>query len=175
MIRGLQITAIGLLCLLAAGCGQPNPQRPSRRMGQPQVDSTAISMIRFNQHMREEADRALQAKALSNPDEVYALYQWGAWVHIINPGDEDAGKPQRDEECEIHMLIYSLDGRLYCDDARIVTLGKYEIPVAVDWNILEWYHGAKVKMLVPWYSAYGVKGTDAIPPYENIVIDLDIK
>ncbi len=174
-MRGIYVACIGLIGALVVSCGQPNPQRPSRRMGLPQVDSTAVNLIKFNQHMRQEADRALQAKAQSNPDETYALYQWGTWVHIIDPGDEDAGKPQRNEECEIHMRIYSLDGHFYCDDEQSVTLAKYEIPVAVDWNILEWNHGAKVRMLVPWYSAYGIQGTDVIPPYENIMIDLYIK
>jgi FKBP-type peptidyl-prolyl cis-trans isomerase len=30
-------------------------------------------------------------------------------------------------------------------------------------------------MLVPWYAAYGIQGTDEIPPYENLIIEIDIK
>jgi hypothetical protein len=174
-MRGIQLALIGIVCAMAVGCGQPNPQRPSRRMGQPQVDTMALNLMKFNQRMREEADKTLQAKAQRDPNERYALYQWGAWIHVIEPGNEEAGKPELGKECELHMRIYSLDGHLYCDDQRTVTLAKYELPVAVEWNVAEWYHGAKLKMLVPWYSAYGIQGTDAIPPYENVMIELDIK
>ena len=73
------------------------------------------------------------------------------------------------------MRILSLEGQLYSDIEQTAHAGKYELPSAIDANITEWHHGAKVKLLAPWYAAYGIKGTDEIPPYENVMIELELK
>ena len=174
-MRGIQLALIVIVCAMAVGCGQPNPQRPSRRMGQPQVDTMALNLMKFNQRMREEADKTLQAKAQRDPNERYALYQWGAWIHVIEPGNEEAGKPELGKECELHMRIYSLAGKPYHDTEQTAHAGKYELPTAIDANITEWHHGASVKIAAPWYAAYGIQGTAQVPPYENVIIELDIR
>jgi hypothetical protein len=73
------------------------------------------------------------------------------------------------------MTVYSLSGKQYTDSDITVRIGKYELPAAVDENITEWHHGAHVRMFAPWYAAYGIQGTDYIPPYENVIIELNIR
>ena len=98
----------------------------------------------------------------------------GVWAYVIDRGDAEqpvlAG-----EECRLRMKVFSLSGKPYTDSDLTVRIGKYELPAAVDENITEWHHGAFVRMFVPWYAAYGIKGTDHIPPYENVIIELNIR
>ena len=150
-----------IVALLVAGCNGTAPQRPSQRKGEaPKADSTAIALMEMNQQLAQAADEQLHHLALQQEDP-YALYERGVWAYVVEKGDTDqpvlAG-----EEC---LLDSDLTARI----------GKYELPAAVDENITEWNHGAKVRMLAPWYAAYGIKGTDYIPPYENVIIELNIR
>ena len=73
------------------------------------------------------------------------------------------------------MIVYSLDGRLLEDSEGIYMIGKLELPRAVDANIPDWHPGSKIRMYAPWYSAYGMKGTAHIPPYENVLIEIKLR
>ena len=73
------------------------------------------------------------------------------------------------------MKVCDLNGHLLQDSEGTYTIGKYELPVAVDLNIGEWHQGTRIKMFAPWYSAFGMQGTKEIPPYENVMIELELK
>ncbi len=163
-----------IVALLVAGCNGTAPQRPSQRKGEaPKADSTAIALMEMNQQLAQAADEQLHHLALQQEDP-YALYERGVWAYVVEKGDTDqpvlAG-----EECLLHMTVFSLAGKRYLDSDLTARIGKYELPAAVDENITEWNHGAKVRMFAPWYAAYGIKGTDYIPPYENVIIELNIR
>lgn len=170
--KGLIIVLTGLLLI---GCGGKGPQRPSHRMGEdPMADSIQLELLKMNGRLASEADKELR-HIVKESGEDYALNDRGTWVLFIDRGDEGRRKVRRNEECDVHMRVYSLSGELYQDIDMIAKIGQNELPPGIDWNIFEWYHGAKVKLLVPWYSAYGMKGTDVIPAYENVMIELEVK
>ena len=160
--------------VLLIGCGGKGPQRPSQRRGEaPKADSTQLALLEWNQHMSQAADEQLfhlvQAQA-----ESYAQYERGTWVHLWDKGDTD--NPVREgEECTVHLRVMSLEGQLYHDTQRTARVGKYELPPAIDANIGEWYHGTRARLYAPWYAAYGIQGTKEVPPYENVIIELEIK
>ena len=144
-------------------------------MGQaPQADSTQLALLALNQQLTETADETVYRLAQAQ-EEPYALYENGTWVHLIDVGDATRGVPAEGEACTVHMRIYSLEGRLYSDIEQTARAGKYELPGAVDANIFEWNHGTKARLIAPWYAAYGIKGTDEIPPYENVIIEIELK
>ena len=163
-----------LLALMLIGCGHQAPQRPSQRKGQtPQADSAHLALMEMNQQLTEAADGQLYQWVQHQP-EAYALYERGTWGVVLRPGD--SGQPVLEgEECTLHMRVYSLTGHKYCDRECTVRAGKYEMPAAIDENITEWHHGAALKIAAPWYAAYGIKGTAEIPPYENVIIELEIR
>jgi len=160
--------------LLLIGCGHQAPQRPSQRKSQtPQADSTQLALMGLNQQLTEAADGQLYHWAQAQP-EAYAQYERGVWAIVQQAGD--SGQPiHAGDECTLHMRIYSLTGHLFCDMERTARAGKYELPAAIDENITEWHHGAHIRMAAPWYAAYGIKGTADIPPYENVIIELEIR
>jgi hypothetical protein len=165
---------IGLVVLLLSGCGGKGPQRPSQRKGSaPQADTTVLGLMEMNQQLAETADAQLHRLAREQ-EESYALYEQGTWVHIYDKGDTE--RPiHYNEEYTVHMRVYSLKGTFYMDAEQTARAGKYELPAAIDENITDWHHGASMRMIVPWYAAYGNKGTAKVPPYENVIIDLEIR
>ena len=174
MIRGKWI--IVLCCaLLLIGCGGRGPQRPSQRMGSaPQPDSAQLALLELNQQLALTADKQLMQTAQAS-GEAYALYEGNTWICFLQRGDVDSPAPQANEEWQIHLSVYSLDKRLLTDSEHSYTFGRHELPAAVESNQSEWRHGTQARMLVPWYSGYGIRGTDAIAPYENIIIEIELR
>lgn len=163
------------VAMFLCGCGGTGPQRPSQRKSAvPTVDSTQLALMELNYQLATAADEQLRALVKAQTEN-YALYNNGTWVHIIQVGETDRAMLKQGEECTVRMRVMSLEGKLYTDTEQTATIGKYEWPTAVDKNLPEWHHGARVKMFVPWYSAYGIKGTAEVPPYENVIIELDIE
>ena len=166
---------IGLCLCLLSGCASKGPQRPSHRSGEtPKADSAQLALMELNQQMAKAADEQLTRLA-QEQKETYALYEHNVWVHVLEAGDRDGNSPRQDEEWDIRLRTYSLSGRLYRDEERKVRIGRYELPAAIEDNIAEWHHGTHVRLLVPWYAAYGIQGTAEIPPYENVIMDLELR
>ena len=161
--------------LLLVGCGPKAPQIPSQRKGQaPQVDSAQLALMELNRQLAQTADEQLAVLVQAQP-ETYALYENNSWCTLLEVGDTDRETPKPGEEWSLHVRVYSLSGKLYLDSEGTYHVGKLELPPAVDSNIFEWHHGARLRIFAPWYSAYGITGTDIIPPYENVMIELELK
>ena len=164
---------IGLAALLLTGCGGKGPQIPSQRKGQaPEEDSVSIAMMKLNMQLAESADSEL-TKIVSALDEPYALYDANVWMWIIDRGNEDLPTPS--EHCELHMRTYTLEGKMLMDVEGTYALGKHELPGGVEWNLDELHPGGKARMYIPWYVAYGQQGNEHIPPYENVIIEIEVK
>ena len=163
------------MAVMFVGCGHQAPQTPSQRKGQgPQVDSAALALLQLNQQLAEAADRELTALA-QEQDSAFALYEAGTWMRIMNKGDETTPTPQANEEWTIRMRVYDLKMQLLEDSEASYCIGKKELPQAVEENIGEMHHGAQARLLAPWYTAFGLRGTDRIPPYENVIIDIELR
>lgn len=175
-MRGYRLAVIGVLAMLVLACGRQAPQRPSQRMGaEVPVDSAELAIMDFNRQMAEAADKQLLQLTQVQGGETYALYYGNAWVRVLALGDEETPTPQEGEEWLLHMRVYDTQEHLLMDTEQTYRIGKYELPVAIDKNINEWHRGAKIRMYAPWYSAFGRQGTAEIPPYENVIIDLELK
>lgn len=158
-----------------ASCTHQAPQRPSQRKSEtPAPDSTQLALMELNQQLAQAADRQLAqiAQAQETP---YALYEDNVWMAILDRGDEDSPSPAPEEEWRIAMQLYALSGQMYLDTEGTYRIGKHELPQGVDANIGELHRGGKARMYVPWYAGYGISGTAEIPPYENLVIDIELK
>lgn len=170
--RYIVILAVLAVCV---GCAQKGPQRPSQRMGQsPDPDSAALALLELNQQLAQAADEELY-HIVQSLDEPYALYDSNVWMRIVDKGDEDSPTPRSGEYREVHMRVYNLDGKLLEDTDGTYRILRHELPPGVDVNLLDLHRGAKARMYAPWYAAYGLQGTAHIPPYENVIIDIELK
>ena len=164
-----------MVALLLIGCNSTAPQRPSQRKGQaPEADSTQLAAMELNMQLAKAADKAVM-EAVQAQEESYALYESKAWIHIYDNGDDQRDKPQLGQACDLHMRVYTFDEQLLLDTEGNYILGKSELPSAVERNACELNHGDKARMYVPWYTAFGQQGTAFVPPYENVIIDIEIR
>lgn len=166
-----------MLMLALAACNGPNPQRPSTRLGKGatvEVDSAQLALLEYNARMVEAADKELMTLAQTREGE-YAIYDNGTWMRIDAPGDVDAELIRRGDRRTLTMRVYDLNGKLLLDSQREYTIGQMEMPIGIDMNVRHLHPGARVRMLMPWYAAFGMQGNEYVPPYTNILIDLEIR
>lgn len=174
-MRSGRLAIVLLAAWLLCACGGTAPQRPSQRKSEaPPVDSAQMALLEMNMQLTKAADEQVMQLAMAQ-EEPYALYEASTWMHIIEQGDERKQPPRMGESCAVHMRTYTLDGKLLEDTEGTSVIGKNELPKAVEWNISELHPGARVRMYVPWYAAYGLQGTAHVPPYENVIIELELK
>lgn len=165
---------LGLAVLLAA-CTHQAPQRPSQRKSEaPQADSAQLALMALNQQLALAADQQL-TQIVQAQEAPYALYDNNVWMTILDRGDEATPAPAEDEQWTVAMRIYDLNERLLVDSEGTYRIGKCELPQGVDAIIGELHRGAQARLYVPWYAAYGISGTEQIPPYENVIIDIELK
>ena len=174
-MRPYWVWILGVALLLTA-CSKPQPpQRPSHRMGDPiGVDSAQLALMEMNAQMAHAADAELTRLA-QQQEEPYALYHTNTWVHIFARGNENLPAPEDGEEWLVHMRIFDVKEHLLLDTEQTFRIGKRELPLGVDANIKELHPGGKARLLVPWYSAYGIQGTTEIAPYENLIIEIELR
>jgi hypothetical protein len=166
---------LALLLVLWCGCHHSGPQRPTQRLGSaPEPDSAQLALLELNQRLAAAADREL-AQVIQTQDEAYALYDLNTWMHIYDAGDENTPSPVQDDEWIIRMRTYNLAGQLLIDTEGTYRIGRHELPPAVDTNIRDLHHGARVRLYVPWYAAYGLTGTEHVGPYENVIIEIELR
>lgn len=162
--------------LLMVACGKQPPQTPSRWLGKEmQVDSTQLALLELNQKMVEAADTKLTQIAQAQ-EEPYALYEGNTWIYFLQRGDMNTPAPKDGDTLVVHMAVHSIENnQLLVDILHEYRVGKSELPPAIDNNISEFRKGCQARMLVPWYGAFGMQGTKEVPPYENVIIHIEIK
>lgn len=163
-----------LVCCLLVSCGGRGPQRPTHHSGQKaQEDTAAIALMELNQRMAAEADNLL-LRYVEQEDEAYALHSISnAWVHYVAHG-EDGPSPQRNERWRMRLRTKNLSGQLLIDEEREYVIGQHELPTCIELASNEMHHGDMLIMVAPWYSAYGMHGNADIPPYTNVIIEIEV-
>ena len=167
------------MCLLLSlsGCGGRGPQRPSQRSGtKPETDSTTLARMEMNQRLAIAADEEVlrYVQGVEDAERFAQMPFSNAWVCIVEKGDEQSNSPQKDEVWQLHIKTDALNGRLLLDTEQEYRIGRNELPMCIEMNISEWHRGTKVKIVAPWYAAYGMMGTEDVPAYENVLLEISI-
>lgn len=166
---------IGCLMLSAVSCGRVTPQIPTQRKGSaPKTDSTQTGLLELNQQLTESADEQVRIEV--EKDTIpYVLCEAGTWMTVMEAGDEMSAVPEENESWTLRLRVYDLEGQLLSDSEQPYLIGRHELPAAVDKNIRTLHHGSKARLIAPWYTAYGIAGTKEVPPYENVIIEIEIR
>ncbi|MCR4663987.1 MAG: FKBP-type peptidyl-prolyl cis-trans isomerase [Paludibacteraceae bacterium] len=153
--------------LLLTSCQRTAPQIPSYRSGRQEVrvDSSLIQAIETNQHLAEEADRALAIYA----DSGFAQQEPGYWSRGLVEADSTL---ETGSTVTLHRKVYSLDSVLLEDVTTEVTVGQSGETQAVSDALSQMERGQQVTLLVPWYLGYGATGSLTVAPYTNIRIEM---
>ena len=173
--KGMAWIGAALVCSLLIACGKVAPQRPSQRSGEkPKEDSTTLALMEMNQRMAIEADKEVLAYA-QKQEEAYSLMDISnTWLLVQDKGEGDAA-PKEGEQWEMHICTRTLQGKLLCDVEQTYTIGKSELVPCIEIAIDELRHGERLVMVAPWYAAYGMHGNENVPPYTNVILEIEIK
>ena len=163
-VRHLAV-CLSLLLLLTA-CPSPQPQTLTYKNGETEQQEEQMAMLlQLNQHMAEEADRQLSRFVNAG----YVQMENGCWVCGLKNVDE----PLRNgDKTDVWIRVYLLDGTLVEDIHRTMTVGQEQTTQAVADLLPEMPRNGKVSMLVPWYIGYGTVGSEHIPPYTNMRMEI---
>ena len=151
---------------------QPTPQKVRYLNQEETVDETLLAQMQFNSRMVSEADQICQALVKSD-NMSYTLDEYGFWYRktIVQGGDT----LQKGEEIELHIQISDTKERLLLDTKKTHALGSGDLPISINRALTQMCPGEQMRIITPWYAAYGVEGTSIIKPYSNLIILLTIE
>ena len=184
-----QLSTIALI-IAFAGCAPQAPQRPSQRSGQtPKPDSMTLAMVELHQRLVDAADVELINYIRNHPDQ-WISQNDGSWY---SPNLSAEGAPTNTNNSKLsnqtatlhstlstlnsislRLITRDLDGKLLSDVEGEYELGKCQLPEAVENVITTQLSTFNFKIAAPWYVAYGSKGNDAVPQYQNVIIEVYI-
>ena len=72
------------------------------------------------------------------------------------------------------MQVYDTEGNLYEDRHETFCVGKTGDMRVLDPVLRQLHRGDSVSILAPWYMAYGSLGSQVVPPYTNVRIELRV-
>ncbi len=163
------ILMIGSWLLFPMSCQRTKPQAPANRSRQ--VDSTELAMALLTQQMVEGANTEL-ARYVNTLDTAYTLDSRGYWYTKTRRTDGDTIR--KEQEALLRVVVHDLQGTLLTDSEVAIVVGKQALPAAIDAFLQQMCMGEKASLIVPWYAAYGATGTETIPAYENIRMEIEV-
>ena len=156
------------ICSMLMACGKTQPQRPTFKNRPQAADSTVVALVEVNQRMAADADSRLARYATED----YALQEEGYWVSGLH--DIETGFSDSTQVC-VRMQVYDTEGNLYEDRHETFCVGKTGDMRVLDPVLRQLHSGDSVSILAPWYMAYGSLGSQVVPPYTNVRIELRVK
>lgn len=163
----IYIIAVLPLCI---SCVKPAPQLPSNKGNE--LDSTAINLKILNEVMIRKEDSLIQD--FVNKQKVpFIKNENGVWYHKAIETTNDS--LINDTCVQFYYKCYTFSSDFIVSEKISVNIGKKEIPVGLEDGIKMMRKGEKMKLIVPWYLAYGMKGKDNIPPYTSLIYDIRVE
>ncbi len=162
---------LATLTWLLVAC-QPTPQRARHLSGNPNADSVLLAQMQFNMRLSDAADRA--CRMVAETDSLrYALDDFGFW--FVKTITQEGEELEVGQEVILHIQLCELDGSLIVDTKSSFVIGAGDLPLAIMRSLKMMVRGEQMKIIAPWYTAYGVDGTKIIKPYTNLLIILNIE
>lgn len=155
------------ICSMLMACSKTQPQRPTFKNRPQAADSTVVALVEVNQRMAADADSRLARYATED----YALQEEGYWVSGLH--DIETGFSDSTQVC-VRMQVYDTEGNLYEDRHETFCVGKTGDMRVLDPVLRQLHRGDSVSILAPWYMAYGSLGSQVVPPYTNVRIELRV-
>lgn len=163
--------AILLITTLFVGCHK-QPQKVRHLSDGKEVDSAIMAQLQFNTQMADAADKHCSDFILTDSIK-YAMSDYGFWYAKTIKNISDT--IQHGQEISLHIQISEVGGELISDVKHHHIVGSGELPIAITHSLKLMCVGEQMRIVAPWYTAYGVEGTSIIKPYSNLLIIITIE
>lgn len=160
-----------LVATLLVSC-QPKPQRAKHLTEKQPIDSLLMLQLQFNTHMADAADRECIAFVQSDSLN-YTMDAYGFWY--CKTAKYQMETVETGQKITLHIQINELNGPLLSDVKYEHIVGSGELPLALSRSIKMMATREQMRIVAPWYTAYGIEGTDIIKPYTNLLINIRIE
>ena len=158
-----------VLMLLALVACHKEPQKVRHISQQEEPDSALMAQMAFNMKMAGAADRAC-GDWVKQDSLTYAQDDFGFWyTKTINLYGDTL---QKGEMVLTHIQVCELNGTLLADIEDYFSVGSGDLPIAINRSLRQMSRGEEMRVIAPWYTAYGSEGTALIKPYSNLIITL---
>ena len=87
--------------------------------------------------------------------------------------------PEKDDVVAFHYVGYYLNGDVFDSSygksrPLIVKLGDNQLIKGLEYSLLKMDKGSKSKVIIPFYMAYGNMENGPVPPYSNLIFELEL-
>lgn len=161
---------LSVVCILIS-CGQ-KPQAVRHLSDKNDVDSVTMAQLHLNMRLADAADRACEAFVQADSNR-YAMDDFGFWYSKTVKGSADT--VQKGQEVMLHLQVSEVEGETLIDTKKLFTVGSGDLPVSMNRALSMMCVGDEMRIVAPWYTAYGVEGTNIIKPYSNLFIIINIE
>lgn len=169
--KAIRLLVIGYGLLVMVGCTQ-QPQQVRRLNESQEPDSAMMAQMVFNMQMASAADKVC-SDWVQQDSATYALDDFGFWYSkTTKPHSESL---LQGEKVVLHLQIREIGGQLVADIKDEFSIGSSDLPICVNRCLRQINKGEQMRIVAPWYTAYGVEGTTLIKPYTNLIITLKIE
>lgn len=157
--------SIFLILIAAIGCTRQAPQLPANK--QSGIDSLTLAVQTANQRLIAGEDSLLSAY-IHQHDLDFTMTSTGLWYKFET---QNIGKkPQELEACKLWYRISLLSDSLLLEKTETILIGKKQIINGIEEAVLLMHQGDEAHLIIPWYLAYGMKGSETVPPYTSIKV-----
>lgn len=168
----LKFTPTIFLLLLLFSCNKNrNAQLPSNKVQV--VDSVEFKLQQFNQRLILKEDSLLNL-FVKNQSAPFKKSDLGIWYYTV--GKKTDGKPLTEEKkVLVNYRIYSLEYVLLESHRAVeIEFGKKMVPIGLENGIKMMKNSDIIRILVPWYLAYGADGKNDILPYSSLIFEVEV-
>ncbi len=169
--QNLLFALVLALILSLISCNRTKPQSPSNRHAASQKDSAAIAMVLLNQRLAQQADKDVIDFVRKQGAEQFVLENGGYWV--TKTKRTDAEQISENTTLDIRLIVYDLEEHMLIDSRENINLKQHELIAPVLETLHSMHYGESARLVIPWYAAYGATGSALIPPYTNLIIDIE--
>ena len=158
-------------CMFLVGC-QKQPQQVRFLNAPAEEDTVKMAQLKFNMYMASAADELCTAWVQADSLD-YQSDDFGFWYATLV--DFESPLLVKGSREVMHLQMYELNGEQLADVEDAFVVGASALPLAVNNMLEKMGRGDAVQIVAPWYTAYGVEGTEYVKPYTNLIIKIEIQ
>lgn len=167
MKKILRLVCLFGTVLLPFSCAKQQAQLPSNKDNK--VDSTNINLRAINEVLTQKED-SLIAELVKKQNTAYNKTSSGIWYEKEVETTLDSLKKQ--STATFSYVSYTISGEKVNAERIQIHFEKKEVPVGLEEGLKLMRKGEKMRLIVPWYLAYGLKGENNIPPYTSLIYEI---
>lgn len=156
-----------VILLSVFACTRQHAQFPSNKENR--IDSTTINLRTMNEVLTQKEDSVLE-DLVKKQTVTYNKTSSGIWYHKEVETKNDS--LVNFQEVIVNYDLCTIDGAKIKNENIKVEFGKKQVTLGMEEGLKLMRKGEKIKLIVPWYLGYGMKGKDNIPSYTSLVYEI---